>query len=76
MLSLRSNNLSFVPDEVGRIPHLHVLNLSDNRLSFLPYSLTRLKELQALWLAENQVLYFTASCVACVFCKTREIKHT
>ena len=55
VLSMRSNNLSFVPDELGRLPRLRVLNLSDNKLSFLPYSLTRLKQLQALWLAENQV---------------------
>ena len=52
---MRSNNLSYVPDELGRIPRLRVLNLSDNKLRFLPYSLTRLKEIQALWLAENQV---------------------
>ena len=55
VLSLRSNSLTYVPDEIGRIPRLRVLNLSDNKLSFLPYTLTRLKELQALWLAENQV---------------------
>ena len=56
VLSLRSNNLTYIPDEVGRIPHLRVLNLSDNKLRFLPFSFMRLKELQALWLAENQVL--------------------
>ena len=58
---MRSNNLSFVPDELGRLPRLRVLNLSDNKLSFLPYSLTRLKQLQALWLAENQVHAYCGS---------------
>ena len=55
VLSFRSNNLVYIPDEVGRIPRLRVLNLSDNKIRCLPYSLTRLKELQALWLSENQV---------------------
>ena len=54
-MSLRSNNLEYLPDEIGRIPRLRVLNLSDNKLRCLPYSLIRLKELQALWLSENQV---------------------
>ena len=45
----------YIPDEMGRIPRLRVLNLSDNKIRYLPYSLTRLKELQALWLSENQV---------------------
>ena len=55
VLSLRSNKLEYLPDEIGRIPRLRVLNLSDNRLNYLPFSITRLKELQALWLSENQV---------------------
>ena len=55
VLSLRSNRIQYVPDELGRIPRLRVLNLSGNRIRFLPYSLIKLKQLQALWLAENQV---------------------
>lgn len=60
VLSLRSNNLMYIPDEIGRIPRLRVLNLSDNKIRSLPYSLTRLKELQALWLSENQVSAHTS----------------
>jgi len=47
--------LVYIPDEIGRIPHLKVLNLSDNKLQSLPFGLIKLKELSALWLAENQV---------------------
>ena len=55
VLSLRSNKLTYIPDEIGRIPRLRVLNLSDNHLSYLPFTIVKLKELQALWLTENQV---------------------
>ena len=53
-MSLRSNKLTYIPDEIGRIPRLRVLNLSDNQLLHLPFSFIKLKELQALWLTENQ----------------------
>ena len=51
---MRSNKLTYLPDEIGRITRLRVLTLSDNEIKALPYSLMNLKELQALWLAENQ----------------------
>jgi Leucine-rich repeat (LRR) protein len=47
--------LVYIPDELGRIPHLKVLNLCDNKLRCLPFGLIKLKELAALWLADNQV---------------------
>lgn len=45
----------YLPEEIGRLSKLKVLNLSSNLLKYLPYSISKLKELQALWLAENQV---------------------
>lgn len=32
-MSLRSNKLEFLPDEIGQMQKLRVLNLSDNRYS-------------------------------------------
>lgn len=32
-MSLRSNKLEFLPDEIGQMTKLRVLNLSDNRYS-------------------------------------------
>lgn len=55
VLSVRSNRLSYIPDEIGRIPRLRVLNLSSNQLRCLPFTIVKCKELQALWLSENQV---------------------
>ncbi|RLV89801.1 hypothetical protein DV515_00014690 [Chloebia gouldiae] len=53
-MSLRSNKLEFLPDEIGQMQKLRVLNLSDNRLKNLPFTFTKLKELAALWLSDNQ----------------------
>jgi Leucine-rich repeat (LRR) protein len=47
----------YLPEEIGRLNKLKVLNLSSNMLKYLPYTISKLKELQALWLAENQVKY-------------------
>ncbi|KAL6091808.1 hypothetical protein STEG23_025694, partial [Scotinomys teguina] len=54
VMSLRSNKLEFLPEEIGQMQRLRVLNLSDNRLKNLPFSFTKLKELAALWLSDNQ----------------------
>jgi leucine-rich repeat protein SHOC2 len=58
LFSLRGNRLIYLPEEIGRLSRLKILNLSSNMLKHLPYSISKLKELQALWLAENQVKYF------------------
>ena len=57
LLSLSSNYLNYLPDEMGRISNLAVLNLSNNNLKYLPYSFTKLKKVQAMWLSDNQVSY-------------------
>lgn len=54
MLSLRANFLQRLPDEIGLIAQLRVLNVSGNRLRHLPLAIAKLRNLQALWLAENQ----------------------
>jgi len=66
ILSLRTNNLLCIPDEIGRIPNLHVLNLSDNKLRNLPFGLMKLKNLTALWIADNQVCH----AYEIVYCET------
>uniref|UniRef100_A0A672LNJ4 Leucine rich repeat containing 7 n=1 Tax=Sinocyclocheilus grahami TaxID=75366 RepID=A0A672LNJ4_SINGR len=54
VMSLRSNKIEFLPDEIGQMTKLRVLNLSDNRLKNLPFTFTKLKDLAALWLSDNQ----------------------
>ena len=53
VLSLRENQLTWLPREIGTCSELHVLDVSGNRLQHLPFTLTNLN-LKALWLAENQ----------------------
>lgn len=55
ILSLRDNKLVQIPDELGHINALKVINLSGNLLQYLPFSIAKLPNLQALWLSENQV---------------------
>jgi Leucine-rich repeat (LRR) protein len=58
VLSLRENQLSHLPSEIGTCIELHVLDVSGNRLQHLPFTLTNLN-LKALWLAENQVWFIS-----------------
>lgn len=51
---MSDNFLEYLPDEIGRLTSLKVLNLSRNKLQCLPYSLAKITQLQSLWLSENQ----------------------
>lgn len=53
-LSLRSNNLSCIPDGIGSLQNLVVLMLAQNKIKNLPLSVLKLTNLNALWLSENQ----------------------
>lgn len=54
MLSLRDNQISELPMEIGKLAKLRVLDVVNNKLTYLPYTINVLYELQALWLSENQ----------------------
>ena len=43
-----------LPDELGHIVNLAVLNLAGNFLPHLPVSFIKLKSITAIWLANNQ----------------------
>uniref|UniRef100_A0A8C1WKU3 Erbb2 interacting protein n=1 Tax=Cyprinus carpio TaxID=7962 RepID=A0A8C1WKU3_CYPCA len=54
VLFLHSNKLETLPEEMGDMQKLKVINLSDNKLKNLPYSFTKLNQMTAMWLSENQ----------------------
>lgn len=59
-LSLTSNNLAALPEEVGDLSQLTVLRVDDNRLAALPDSigrLTHLEELQVIKAKRQQTLF-------------------
>ena len=51
---MRDNDLTELPEELGQLEELTVLDVVGNRLQYLPYSLTQLK-LDALWIDGSQV---------------------
>lgn len=53
-LSLRSNNLTNIPDGIGNLQNLVILMLTQNQIKNLPLSILKLTKLNALWLSENQ----------------------
>lgn len=52
-LLLGSNELSYIPGEIGRLEKLDLLDLSQNKLEYLPASLAALRELTTLFLHDN-----------------------
>uniref|UniRef100_A0A8B9D1N2 Erbin n=1 Tax=Anser brachyrhynchus TaxID=132585 RepID=A0A8B9D1N2_9AVES len=54
VLFLHYNKLEFLPEEMGDMQKLKVINLSDNRLKNLPFTFTKLQQLTAMWLSDNQ----------------------
>ena len=51
---MRDNDLMELPEEIGELEELTVLDVVGNRLQFLPSTITQLK-LDALWIDGSQV---------------------
>ena len=54
VFSARENDLRSVPDELGELSSLRVLDVCGNRLHCLPLSISNL-QLDAFWISGNQV---------------------
>ena len=54
VLSLRENELCELPEEMGHLPHLKVLDIVSNRIRSLPLSFSNL-DLDAFWIDGSQV---------------------
>ena len=52
--TLSDNLFCSVPQELGHITKLAVLNLAGNNIPHLPLSFVKLKQINAIWLTENQ----------------------
>jgi len=52
-LCLRENRLTSVPEEIGQLPNLIILDLSENLLTFLPETIRNLSKLEKLLVADN-----------------------
>ena len=51
---MRDNDVTEIPEEIGELEELTVLDVVGNRLQYLPSSITKLK-LDALWIDGSQV---------------------
>ena len=54
-LDLSNNQLSSLPQEIGKLTSLQSLDLSSNQLSSLPQEIVKLTSLQSLYLSYNQL---------------------
>jgi Leucine-rich repeat (LRR) protein len=54
-LDLRSNSLTTLPPEIGKLTKLKVLNLQGNQLTTLPPEIGNLTNLRELWVDDNQL---------------------
>jgi Leucine-rich repeat (LRR) protein len=54
-LSLRYNELTSIPPEIGLLHNLQILALGDNKLTFLPPEIGQLKNLRDLYLNGNEL---------------------
>jgi Leucine-rich repeat (LRR) protein len=52
-LSIASNLLEYIPNEIGGMEYLTELDLHDNRLTGLPPSFAQIPSLEKLWLQDN-----------------------
>ncbi len=55
VISLRENELCELPEEMGYLPNLKVLDIISNRIRCLPLSFSNL-DLDALWIDGSQVM--------------------
>ena len=55
VIDLRYLNLLYLPEEIGNLTHLELLNLGKNRLMTLPSEIGCLKHLKSLYLDKNQL---------------------
>ncbi|MBX3239431.1 MAG: hypothetical protein KIT80_19265 [Chitinophagaceae bacterium] len=56
LVDSNSNNISFLPEEIGNLTNLKTLVLNTNRLTTLPNSITKLVNLEVLDLSINKDL--------------------
>lgn len=72
---MRENDLTELPEELGQLEELTVLDVVGNRIQYLPYSLTQLK-LDALWIDGSQVHYNIRMCTQYSECCPPPHRHT
>jgi len=51
-----SGRVTVLPESIGQLHHLQVLNCYRNRLQALPESIDQLQNLQTLWCSGNQLV--------------------
>jgi Leucine-rich repeat (LRR) protein len=56
-LVLAENDITTLPDDIGKLPNLLILDASNNRINGLPFEIGQLKTLKELNLANNKLFF-------------------
>lgn len=75
-LSLRGTDLEEVPQEIGKLKKLRLLDLSDNFIQSIPESIGQLKELRVLELNNTQIYKLPQSLTKIKALKILGLEHT
>lgn len=74
-LSLADNMVSQLPDEIGTLQNLKLLDCSHNALEFLPDGIGRLKHLETLSLQGNRLVALPVTFGGLVACTTLNLRN-
>lgn len=74
-LQLNRNKLVDIPDSLGNLPHLKLIDLTENQLTSIPSSLGACTSLSRLLLSSNRLSNMPATVIALPFLQTLELDN-
>ena len=74
-LNVARNNISCIPDGIGRLKKLRILKLNDNRITRLPATIGQCRCLEVLILSENKLVEIPSAVAQCTRLKLLRLRN-